>query len=172
MFQSTVNTYQGGGVPGEMYALGPHRAQSFEINSASAANNVIGTAMCTISSQGVCAVGNVGGTRQFAGLLVDPKNIALFGAGGIPLAPTLTVPNFTQVECATVGSYWVTLPTAAAIGDLVVYDNTTGAISTIAPGAALPAGKSFGYATVDYFTVTAAGLGVITLSPTLTIPAP
>lgn len=164
-FQSSVFINQGFGVPGEQYSDGPWRAQSFSINSASAAYNIIGATMCSVTSQGFCAAGNSGGTAPFAGLLVDPKNVALFGTGGIPLAPTLTVPNFTQVECATMGSYIVTLPASAAIGDWVIYDNTTGAISTVTPGTSLPMGKSWGNAIVEYFTVSGAGLGVITMNP-------
>jgi hypothetical protein len=164
-FQSSVAVYQGTGVPGEQYSDGPWRAQTFTINSASAAYNIIGATMCSVTSQGFCAAGNSGGTTPFAGLLVDPKDVALFGTGGAPLAPTLTVPNYTLVECATMGSFVVTLPAAANIGDWVIYDNTTGAISTVTPGTSLPSGKSWGNAIVDYFTVSGAGLGVITMDP-------
>lgn len=170
-FQSEVFIQMGAGVPGEQYSDGPWRAQSFQINSALASYNNIGATACTITSQGVCQAGS-GGTLGFAGILVDPKNIALFGAGGIPLNPTLNVPDFTQVECATMGSYWVTLPDVAAIGDLVIYDNTTGALETIAPSDPLPVGKTFANAFVDYFTVTEAGLAVITLDPLLVAPQP
>ena len=170
-FQSSVFIQMAAGVPGEQYSDGPWRAQSYQINSALASYNNIGESACTITSQGVCQAGS-GGTLGFAGILVDPKNIALFGVGGIPLNPTLNVPDFTQVECATMGSYWVTLPAAAAIGDLVIYDNTTGALETIAPAAALPVGKTFANAFVDYFTVTVAGLAVITLDPLLVAPQP
>ena len=169
-FQSTVYINQGAGVPGEQYSDGPWIAQSYTINSASAAYNIIGATGCSITSQGFVAAGNSGGTAVYAGILVDPKNVALFGAGGIPLAPTLTVPNFTQVECATEGSYWVTLTGsggggAANIGDWVVYDQTTGALSSVAPGTSLPSGKNWANATVTYFTVAATGLAVITLNP-------
>lgn len=163
-FQSAVQLQQGFGVPGEQFSDSPWRAQSFQIISASAAYNVIGKTMCSITSQGVCAAGNTG-TAIFAGLLVNPKNIALFGTGGVPLAPTLTVPNYTQVQCATMGSFVVTLPSSAAIGDWVIYDDTTGAISTVTPGTALPVGKHWGNAFVDYFTPTAGGLAVITMNP-------
>jgi hypothetical protein len=164
-FQSAVFINQGAGVPGEQYSDSPWRAQSYTIDSALASYNVIGSTFCSITSQGFVAAGNTGGTGVFAGLLVDPKDIALFGTGGIPLAPTLVVPNFTQVECATMGSFFVTLPGAANIGDWVIYDQTTGAISTVAPTTSLPSGKSWANAFVDYFTVTGAGLGVITLNP-------
>lgn len=164
-FQNTVQIYQGAGVPGEQYSDGPWRAQSYQINSTDATNNNIGSTICSISSEGVCQAGNAANAFVIAGLLVDPKNIALFGTGGIPLAPTLNVPNFTQVECATMGSYWVTLPGAANIGDWVIYDETTGAIDTVAPGTALPGGSQWANAVVDYFTVDGAGLAVITMNP-------
>jgi hypothetical protein len=164
-FQSAVQIYQGAGVPGEQYSDSPWRAQSYTIDSALASYNVIGATGCSITSQGFVAAGNSGGTAVYAGILVDPKDVALFGTGGIPLAPTLTVPNFTQVECATMGSFFVTLPGAANIGDWVIYDNTTGALSTVTPGTSLPSGKSWANAVVDYFTVSGAGLAVITLNP-------
>lgn len=166
-FQSTISIYQGAGVPGEQYSDGPWRAQSYTINSASAAYNIIGATGCSITSEGIVAAGNAGSGAVYAGILVDPKNVALFGSSGQPLNPTLTVPNQTQIECATMGSYWVTLPSGGNnIGDWVVYDNTTGAISAVAPGTALPSGKSWANAFVDYFTVpSGGGLAVITMNP-------
>ena len=238
-FQSSVFIEQGFGVPGEQFSDGPWRAQPYTIESALASYNIIGATACTITSQGFCAAGRSSAQAVFAGILVDPKNLALFGSGGQPLEPSLTVPNFTAVECATMGSYIVTLPAPAAIGDKVVFDNTTGALSTIstapfqlagtttsgdatvtmvstagivvgqavsgvgvpvgatvdsiiantsielsavatASGATtltfqpsgndLPVGTSFAYAEVDYRTVVSAGLAVITLTPTLTLP--
>lgn len=171
-FQSTVNIAQGFGVPGEQFSDAPWKAQTYTIVSASSALNIIGATCCTITSQGVVAAGNVGGARVFAGFLVDPKGIALFGIGSDTLAPTLTVPNQTIIECMTEGSLVVTLPAAAAIGDYVVFDNTSGAISTIAPAADLPVGTTFANAIVDYFTPNAVGvqLAVIAISPTYVIP--
>lgn len=106
----------------------------------------------------------------FGGFLVNPKDVALFGVGNQPLAPTLQVPNNAIVECLTMGTIVVTLTDAANIGDLVIYDNTTGEISTIAPGVALPHGKTFANALVDYFTVSGDGLAVVTVDPTYVIP--
>ena len=163
-FQSTVSILAGFGVPGELYTDGPWRAQSFTINSALASYNIIGATACTVTSQGFCQAGS-GGSLGFAGILVDPKNIALFGVNSTPLNPTLTVPNFTQIECLTMGTIIVTLPAAAAIGDWVIFDNTTGALSTVVPGTSLPSGKSWANAVVDYYTVSGAGLAVITVNP-------
>jgi Structural protein gp24 len=170
-FQSTVSINQGFGVPGEQYTDSPWRAQTFTIVSASAAYNNIGSTCCSITADGICAAGNTGGTLPYAGLLVDPKNIALFGTGGIPLAPTLNVPNNTIVECATMGTFVVALPAAANVGDYVVYDNTTGAISTVAIGSSTPgSGKSWANAFVDYYSIAGAGLAVITMNPGVGIP--
>lgn len=171
-FQTAVYLQQGAGVPGEIYSSYPHRAQSFIINSGDAANNIIGATCCTITGRSPVNPGNVGqnivaagGTGIFAGFLVDPKNIALFGTRSAPLAPTLTVPNNTQVECLTEGSIWVTLPGAAAIGDVIIFNQTTGAISSQAPATSVPSGSTYAQAVVDYFPVSGAGLAVITVTP-------
>lgn len=172
-FQSTVSLQQGFGVPGELFTDAPYIALPYTINSAEAAYNIIGATCCTITSQGFCQAGS-GGTLGFAGFLVDPKDIALFGSGGIPLNPTLTVPNFAIVECLTMGTIIVTLPAAANIGDYVVYNNTTGAISTISPTTPLASGTTFANAQVTYYTqaVSGSALAVITVNPTYIIPQP
>jgi hypothetical protein len=169
-FQSTVELQQGFGVPGELFTDAPYMAQPFTIVSASAAYNIIGKTCCTITSQGVCEAG-AGGDLGFAGFLVDPKDIALYGSSGNALAPTLTVANQTQVECLTMGVIVVTLPAPAEIGDYVIFDNTTGAIETISPTDPLPALKTFANAIVSYFTP-GTGLAVISVNPTYVIPQP
>lgn len=172
-FQSTVSLAQGFGVPGELFADSPSQAQTYTINSGSAAYNIIGATCCTITSQTVCQAGSAG-TLGFAGFLVDPKTLALYGTSGAPLAPTLVVPNQAIVECLTMGVIIVTVPAACAIGDYVIYDNTTGAISTITPSTPLPSGKTFANAIVSYFTPNASGaqLAVVTVNPTFVIPQP
>lgn len=169
-FQTSVALQQGLGVPGELYSDYPHRAQSYILQSVDAAYNVFGRAF-TKESEGIAEAGSGGTLGVFAGILVHPKGSASRGtqAGG-SLAPTLTLANEEQGELLTEGSIVVALPALASIGDLVVYDNTTGVLETISPGAGLPGGKSFAYAEVDYFDVAGAGLAVITLTPTLTIP--
>lgn len=240
-FQSTISINQGFGVPGEWFTDAPWKAEAFTINSASAANNIIGATCCTVTSQGFCQAGanavTMNGTTTststtvsgitstaslvvgslvqgagiplgttissitnsttivisqaatasatvaliftppnfgFAGFLVNPKNVALFGINNSPLSPTLTVPNQVIVQCMTMGSLIVTLPDSCNIGDYVVYNNTTGAISTISPGATLANGTTFANAIVDYFTPNASGaqLAVIAINPTYVIPQP
>jgi len=170
-FQSTVSIPMAFGVPGQLYTDAPSQAQTFTINSGDAANNIIGSTCCTITSQGFCEAG-AGGTFGFAGFLVNPLSQALFGTGGVPLAPTLTVNNFDIVECLTMGVIVVSLPAAANIGDYVVYDDTTGAISTITPSTPLAVGTTFANAIVSYYTQGIAGtaLAVITVNPTYIIP--
>ena len=163
-FQSAVAFFQGAGVPGQIYLDDPHRAQSYILNSASSALNIIGASVFTVVSQGIA---RAGGTGAFAGFLVDPQEYALYGAGGIPLNPSLTLPNNSQADILSMGTIFVTLPAAAAIGDVVIYDNTTGAISTITPGTPVPVGFSYANATVRVATVAGAGLAIITVDPAL-----
>ena len=165
-FQSAVFLKTCAGVPGEIFSSYPHRAQSFQIQSASDAYNIIGATAFTVSAEGIALAGNGSGYLSFAGFLFNPKVYALHGtfAGGT-LAPTLTLRNFIQAEFITEGSLWVTLPNTANIGDVVIYDNVTGAISSISPVTALPSGHTFANAQVDYFSVTVAGLAVISITP-------
>ena len=164
-FQTTVSLYTGSGVPGEPYTNYPMRAQSLTLNSASAAYNIIGSTCFTILSPGFAQAGNGSGTLGFAGFLFNPKVYALQGDGVNTLNPSLVLPNFTQGEFITEGSLWVLLPNTANIGDLIVYDNVTGAIESITPTTALPSGKTFANAQVDYENVTVAGLAIITINP-------
>jgi len=178
-FQSVVNFFPALGIPGELYDTGPHRAEPFILNSITNPN-IFGYAF-TVSAQDIAVVGNPGANKVFAGYLVNPKNSALFGTSGNPLDPTLVVPDNNIGQLLTMGSIVVSLPVPALptvinIGDLVVYNNITGALATIAPGANLPVGFSSGYAVVDRFTPnTAVGTGtfslaVIRVTATPTIP--
>lgn len=169
-YQSTVNFNTGFGVPGELYDSGPVRSQPFTLVSISAARNVFGRA-CSVVSEGVAEAGNPLGTNAFAGIIANPKSAASYGTSVATLDPTLTVPNGTIVDVVSMGSIIVALDGAAAIGDKVIYDNTTGILSAIAPGEALPSGKSFANAIVDRFTVSGAGLAVIKLTDAPTQPA-
>lgn len=171
MFQQTVSIQQGFGVPGEFFTDAPWIVETYTITSVMA-NNIIGATCCTMGS--VNQQCNAGGVGIFAGFLCNPKTIALYGSSGVPLAPTLNVPAQTIVECLTMGKLVVTLPAACAIGDFVIFDNVTGAISTISPITALPSGKTFAQAIVDYFIPNGSGsqLAVVAVNPTYVIPQP
>lgn len=170
-FQSTIYLQQGAGVVGDRASDTPWIVKPYMLTSADAANNVIGRGF-SISAEGVARAGNTGSnTLPFAGILVNSKAYASFGtAAGGPLAPTLTLANYVTAEFATMGTYFITLGDVAAIGDLIVYDNTTGVLTSIAPTANLPVGTSFAYAKVVDRTVAGAGLAVIEIDPTLPIP--
>ncbi len=181
-FQTTVNFQSGLGVPGEIYDDGPVRCEPFILTSTPELN-VFGYAFSynVTLGQGNAKVGNPGGINVFAGYLVTPKNSALFGAGGDPLAATLVLPDGSNGQLLNMGSIVVSLPLPSPgqinIGDLVIYDNVTGALSTITPATALPVGKSPGYAVVDRFTPNTAtgagqfGLAVIRVTNTPKIPS-
>lgn len=179
MFQSTVNFLPGFGVQGEQYDDGPVRCEPFILTSTPNLN-IFGYAF-SVTSQGNAQVGNPGGTGIFAGYLVNPKNSALYGAGGNTLAPTLVLPDGSEGQLLNLGSIVVSLPLPNPgqinIGDLVIYDNVTGALSTITPATALPVGKSPGYAVVDRYTPNPAtgagqfGLAVIRVTNTPKIPS-
>lgn len=169
-FQSTVSIQQGFGVPGEIFQDVPWIVQSYTLVS-DPNPNIVGATAYTITSQGVAEAGS-GGSLGFAGFLVAPKSYSLFGTGGAPLAPTLTVPDQTQAELLTQGMIIVTLPAAANIGDYVLYNNTTGALATMAPGNTPTVGFSFANAIVSQYTIGGSGLAVIQVIPVINpIPA-
>jgi len=167
-FQTTVNVFSGAGVVGEFYSDSPRRAESYILDSDDATNNVFGRAFTKVS-QGVA---QVGGTGVFAGFLINPKASVNYGILGDALAPTLTLANNVQAELCTWGTFFVLLPAAAAIGDVVLYDTTTGELSTISPGDTYPSGTLPTNAVVDYFTVSGAGLAVITATDVPPVPLP
>lgn len=169
-YQTTVNNKLGLGVPGQRYDDAPMVAKAYTIVSVSAAYNIVGATAFSYTSEGIVQAGNASGSLVFAGLLVNPHVYASYGTTGDALAATMTLPNNVVGEFAREGHFIVTLPAAANIGDLVIFDNTTGAIATIAPAASLPSLKTFAYARVIEKTVAGAGLGIIELNPTLHIP--
>lgn len=154
-FQSTVNLNQAFGVPGEIINNGPVRSAPYSLLSDDAAYNIIGATALTVVSEGVA---KAGGTGVFAGILANPKSYATSGTTSGALAPTLTLPNYTAVESVYMGEMVVTLPAAAAIGDLVTYNTTTGALATLVPTATFTAAQSTTTLTVS--AITAGNLGV------------
>lgn len=156
-FQSTVSLQQGFGVVGELMLDGPVRAAPYNLVSADASYNVVGRAF-TVTSEGVAAAG---GSGVFAGILINPKHYASFGTTSGTLAPTLTLPNNAIGECLIMGEIIVALPGAAAIGDAIKYNTTTGVLGTGAPGAGE---ANVPNAYVSRFTVSGAGLAVIRLT--------
>lgn len=118
--QSTVLTSQGFGVVGDVYSDSPRRVKSYILNSAA---NPVGYAY-TVSAEGIAVLG---GTGEFAGILAHPKSYAATSG----LTATLSLAQYTQGELLEMGEIVISTATAAAIGDLVVYDTTSGALSTV-----------------------------------------
>lgn len=126
--QQSVNIEMAAGFPGQPYLSGPHRAQPGTIVSAGTSQpNYVGYAY-TYSSDGNCVIG---GTGNFYGILINPQNYPLYGTSSGPLAPTLALPQYSPGEFMydTTG-IWVELGAAAAVGQDVYFDQTTGAISS------------------------------------------
>jgi hypothetical protein len=130
-FQSTVNVAMDFGIPGELLTNRPWAAQSLILDSADAAYNVIGARAFTTKSEGVGQAGGDLNVYPFAGILANPKVYPSLGTAlTATLAPTLVLPNKINAEFVYMGQMIVTLPAAAAIGDKLLFDTTTGALST------------------------------------------
>lgn len=166
-FQSAVNIFTALGIPGELSFTGSRRSKSYVLYSAGVAN-LVGNAF-TITGEGnvtpaanssVSPTAQVGGSGVFAGILYNPKQYASFGntVNG-PLGPTLSLPDYSEGELLEMGEIFVYLPGPANIGDLVIYDTSTGNLSSIPPTVAFTAsiapGGSAGV--LDVMTVSAVG---------------
>lgn len=163
-FQSTVNVNLGFGIPGELIVDGPQRVDSLTLDTT---GGTIALAFTKSSTTNIATQGGaiVAGTNLFAGILVNPKAYASFGAASAPLDPTLFLGPNTQGEFLTMGTIVVTLVGAAEIGDLVQYQESTGILSAITPGTS----PATGYALVPNAVVwnyaqTATGLAAIRLT--------
>lgn len=167
-FQSSVNIWSAAGVVGEQAFDGPMRAAPYNLFS-SGVPNLVGNAY-TVSSGGnpepsgnsaLAGTATVGGTGAFAGILINPKDYASYGTTSGTLNPTITLPDYSIGQLATMGSFWAYLPGPANIGDLVTFDPLTGNLNSITPTTrftgAIAAGGSAG--TPDVLTVSAVAAG-------------
>lgn len=157
-FQQTVSLSMGFGVQGEEVYDGPRRVKPWQIISTPQPNVIGATAYTVVSPETDTSAGiaMAGGVTEFAGILINPKVYASFGASSGSLDPTLTLSNDTIAELMTMGTPLVKLTTAANVGDLVVYDTTTGALSSVVSSFAATAS----FAT-NVMTVTGTPGGVI-----------
>lgn len=129
--QTTVFALMGFGVPGEIFLDGPTRAQPGIIDSAGVDPNFnrVGRVFTNAAAaDGHCSLG---GSGVFFGILANPKVYPLRGTVGDTLAASLDLPQYAEAEFVydTTGII-VTLPAAANIGDEVLYDTTSGIVST------------------------------------------
>jgi hypothetical protein len=165
--QSSVNTYNTIGFPGNLAFDVPMRAAPFNLVSTPQVNTV-GYA-CTVISGGnpdtvggspLAGTAKVGGTGVFAGIIIMPKSYVTSGTGGSALAPTLALPDNTTAELLQEGQIFVSLGTTANIGDLVYYDNTTGALGSVAPTSSFTGVVATNTLTVSAYVAGGAPLGV------------
>lgn len=160
-FQSTVRQNQAAGIVGEIAFDGPYRAEPAILRSVDAAYNVIGRAFTAVAAEDGVAKAGGAATDPFAGILVNPLVYATAGTVAGALTPTLVLPNETQAELLKMGTILVSLAAAANIGDLVTYDTTTGALSSLAPEAAFTAAQALGVLTVSAITAGKIGIGSV-----------
>lgn len=160
-FQKVVNQTQALGVPGGLYSDSPLIADAATIVSSDPTNNVIGRVF-TITTDAVvnpapsdATIVQAGGTGTFFGILANSKTYASAGAGGDPLAPTLTLPNQTIGEFVSMGELNVTLGSPANIGDLITYNTVTGELDSVSPTVSF---TGVIVVTTGVLTVSAAGL--------------
>lgn len=148
-FQSSVALAQGFGVAGELIFEGPLRATPGVIKGADPTLNVVGRAFTIDPADGQYVAG---GTGVYGGILSNPKALSSVGtsAGG-PLAPTLTVPNGTLGEFATMGIIVVAAANAVALKDKAMFAQATGIISALPP-------------VITYTGVIAVTTGILTVS--------
>lgn len=154
-FQTAVNLTQAYGVPGEFAYDGPHRSNPWEIISSPQLNKIGATAYTVLTpmTDTNAGVAVAGGTGSFAGILANPK---VYANPTGSLGATMTLPDNTIAELVTMGQMLCTLTNAANPGDLVVFDNTTGALS------AVPAVTTFtGSMATNVLTVTGTPVGNI-----------
>lgn len=170
-FQTTSNFFTAPAVPGEVVFLGPApRVESRIINSSAATPNTFGYVATELTGGDVQlgASARIGGTGVFAGILIQPKAAATFGtsAGG-PLAATLDLPDNATGSVLKFGTVAVVLPNASAIGDVVTYNTTTGAIAdTFAATASFTAAQATTVLTVSAITAGNIGIGTQVRSST------
>lgn len=156
MFQQSVSLAQGFGVQGEVIYDGPWRAAPWQLQS-SPHPNVIGATAFTVVSEGIAMAGSIG---VFAGILALPKSYANFtGNGG--LAPTLTLADDSIGELLTMGTMLALLTTASNIGDLVTYNETTGALASVASSGTLVGSVATTVLTVTGTPTTPLGVGSV-----------
>jgi hypothetical protein len=157
-FQQQVTYAYAAGLPGEIAADGPLRAQSFRlVANTTTPTNPIGFGQAFVYAPGgdvsnpngiattqTATPGTDGTSVTFAGILINPKAHALYGTvSGGPLAPSYQLPDGSWGELCTMGILFVSITAATAAagvaGAQVAFD-AVGNLVAVAPGAAAPAG--------------------------------
>jgi len=142
-FQNTVRKEQAAGIIGEFAVDSPRRAESFNIDALSdAENTLVGRAFTfTETLEGEFAkveVGSVQAAGQtFAGIAIHPKAYALVGGADGTLSPTLQLQPGQVAEFCRMGTIYVEMVNGGAQrGWQVGYEESSGSIVGIDPAAA------------------------------------
>lgn len=135
MVQTKVNIAQAIGVPGEFYDDSPRRVAPYILRKNG--DNIPAVALVftagTADNEAV-----LGGTGAFRGICVGPKQYANY----MNLEPTMTLPDGTIGQLATMGHILVTVANAVTPDNVAIYNTTTGAISGMAAGRTVPEGSA------------------------------
>ena len=147
-FQSNVRQFMTSGVVGEVVLDGAVRSRGVILNSVNEANNVVGRALTYSNANADGVRVEAGGIGVFAGILTHSKQYAALGtqAGGA-LAPTLTIPNNSQVEATYFATgVYVELTCnqnqVISIGDKVAFNQTNGGLIAFPANQTAPAGHT------------------------------
>ena len=147
-FQSNVRQFMTSGVVGEVVLDGAVRSRGVILNSVNEANNVVGRALTYSNANADGVRVEAGGTGVFAGILTHSKQYAALGtqAGGA-LAPTLTIPNNSQVEATYFATgVYVELTCnqnqVISIGDKVAFNQTNGGLIAFPANQNAPVGHT------------------------------
>lgn len=159
--QSTVNTFQCPGIPGDAFDASPKRALSVRVVPNGSAQPTVGNFTTYVSAGSDPTLVQVGGTGLVAGLVVNGKEYVRQGG----LSASLTVSSGAVVAVATMGRYWVRPETAVTVGNVAAFNSATGAVAGFATSAAATSG---GYIVVDKaefvaVNATSGGMAVIQL---------
>lgn len=173
VFQQSVRTQQTAFFTGNIVKDGPIRSNSLVLNTQGPpldpVNNLIGNAFTYIA--GVDGEAQAGGAAPlvFAGILVGPNQYSSDGTTTDPLAPTLLLSNGMVGDILYMGIISIVLIDNASgnngtVGDYVVYNELTGALSSNGLSAVAPVGAVLvPNAQITGFNLTTPGLAEITL---------
>ena len=152
MPQQTILDRQAFGNPGDFFTNSPRRALGYILESADPTNNVFGRVFSHVDGkEGSVIAGLAGANIRFAGYLVNNKEHLLEGTLAGVLESRNYLRNGVSASICSMGEIYVKVSNVSKIGDIVIYAEADGALSTIAPGVAVPAGSQFGNAVVTRF---------------------
>lgn len=103
-----------------------------------AVSSVLPTVACVFTAGAEDNEAVIGGTGAFRGILVGPKQYANY----MNLDATMTLPDGSIGQLATMGHILVKVGNAVSPDDVAVYNNVTGEISGIEASGSAPAGST------------------------------